>query len=147
MPPFLRLHIVELVRRKLAMRNFLIRTLLTALIFMFVLPLIPGIKFHGHLGVAIVCALLFGLLGFLVDLFAKFLSLMLTISTLGLALLILIPLWVFGFWLLPAVTLHVLSEFMPGHFAVNGWIPAIEGGLVLMVVGILTGGSPKKLVK
>jgi len=88
----------------------------------------------------------FSIVGWLVDLLAKLLSALWAIGTMGLALLILIPLWILGFWLLPAVTLKLVADMMPAHLTVSGWIPAIEGGLVMMIIGALTtfGGRSKK---
>lgn len=126
------------------MIRFLVRTALTGLAFMYLLPMIPGIDFHGNFGIAVVAALILGIVGWLVDMLAVVLAAVWTISTLGLALLILIPLWVLGFWLLPAVTLHVVADMMPTHLTVNGWLPAIEGGLVLLVVGVATSPLAKK---
>jgi uncharacterized membrane protein YvlD (DUF360 family) len=126
------------------MTKFIVRILLTAVTFAFILPMIPGIDFHGNFGIAIVAALVFGIIGSLVDLLAKTLTALFTITTLGLGLLILIPLWVLGFWILPAISLHVLADFMPQHVRVEGWMPAIEGGLVLLVVGAITSFKSKK---
>ena len=120
------------------MIRFIARILLTAATFHFILPLIPGIDFHGNFGIAVVAALVFGFIGWLVDLIAVALTAFFTIGTLGLGLLILVPLWLFGFWLLPAVTLKVVADIMPTQLAVGGWIPAIEGGLVLLLVGAIT---------
>jgi uncharacterized membrane protein YvlD (DUF360 family) len=127
------------------MIKFLVRLILTALTFLYVLPHIPGITFHGSLGVAIACAIAFGIVGWLVDLLAVVLSALWAISTLGLALLILIPLWLVGYFILPAVSLRVLADIIPQHLHIAGWIPAIEGGLVMLLLGILTSAKrPKK---
>ena len=120
------------------MFRFAIRTGATALTFYFLLPLIPGIDFHGNFGIAIFSAIVFGFIGWLVDIAAKAISALFAISTLGLGLLILIPLWTLGFWLIPSLTLHIVSEVMPKHITVHGWIAAFEGGLMLFVVGMLT---------
>lgn len=109
-----------------------------ALVFIFVLPLIPGIVFHGNFVAALLLAFFFGICLWLVDLLAMTVSAMLTVGSLGLALLILIPLWIFGFWLLPAVALKLLADFFPSHLTVAGWTPAILGGLVMLFVGVLT---------
>lgn len=126
------------------MLRALIRFLLSAAAFAFVLPHIPGIDFHGNFGIAILAALIFSVLGFFVDLSAKLISALFTVASLGLALLWLIPLWIFGFWLLPAVTLKLVADLMPTNLSVAGWIPAAEGGLVLLIIGALTGGRGKK---
>jgi uncharacterized membrane protein YvlD (DUF360 family) len=121
------------------MIKFIIRVCLTAAIFMFVLPQIPGIHFHGHFSTALLMSIAFGIASFLVDLITMAISTMLTISTLGLALLVLIPLWAIGFWILPAVALKFTADFMPANLTVDGWMPAILGGLVLLVVNAATG--------
>lgn len=122
----------------------LIRFLVSAAAFYFILPLIPGISFHGNFWVALGAALLFSIAGFFVDLIAMFLSAVITVGSLGMALLWLIPLWIIGFWLLPAVALKVVADLMPSHLAVAGWIPAAEGGLVMLVIGAITGARSRK---
>ncbi len=63
-----------------------------------------------------------------------------TISTLGLALLILIPLWIFGFWLFPALALELVAFVAPDHLSIHGILPPILGGLTMMIISMLTGG-------
>ena len=126
------------------MFRFVARTLITAFTFAFILPQIPGIDFYGNFGTAVVASVLFGVLGSLVDFAAVTLTALFTITTLGLALLVLIPLWVFGFWILPAVSLKLLADVMPQYLKVAGWIPAIEGALVLLVIGSVTSFLFKK---
>jgi hypothetical protein len=118
--------------------------LLTALVFTSVLPLIPGIAFHGNFVGALVLAFFFGIFLWLVDLLAMTVSAMLTVGSLGLALLILVPLWIFGFWLLPAVALRLSADFFPNYLTITGWLPAILGGLIMLFIGVLT-SSFKKL--
>lgn len=124
------------------MFRVVLRLLLTALAFCFLLPLIPGIDFHGDFGAALIIAVLFAVMSFFVDLAAVLLSAVLTISSLGMALLWIIPLWVLGFWLLPAVALMAVSDFLPGYLTVNGWMAAIGGGLVMLLVGAITSSIP-----
>lgn len=120
------------------MIRWLLRLLLTALVFAFVLPLINGITFHGGTFAALGVALVFGIMLWVVDVIAIMLTAALAVGTLGLALLWLIPIWILGFWLLPAFALKLVAHFMPSYFTVVGWGPAILGGLVLLVVGMLT---------
>jgi len=129
------------------MGRFLIRILLSALAFIYILPMIGGIQFHGGLVAAIGMALFFGIVVWLVDVVAIALSAVITVGTLGLALLWLIPLWLLGFWILPAVALRLLSDFMPSYLSVTGWIPAILGSLVLMLIGLVTSGSTYKTIR
>ncbi|CAN5377398.1 hypothetical protein BH10CYA1_BH10CYA1_20700 [soil metagenome] len=129
------------------MKSILIRVILIALAFYFVFPLIPGIDVHGGFVHVFVAAIIFGLFGWLVEVCAIALSAVLTVTTLGMALLVLIPLWLLGFWLLPAVTLKLMADFMPQTLTINGWVPAIEGGLLMLLIGIVTGGNPNKYRK
>ena len=101
--------------------------------------MVPGIDFHGNFGIAIAAALVFSIVGWFVDLAAVAISAIATVSSFGLALLWLIPLWIVGFWLLPAVTLSVVASIMPQHLTVNGFGAAALGGLVMLIIGALTG--------
>lgn len=118
--------------------RLLIRIILKALAFAFLLPAIPGIAFHGNFVIAICLAIFFSLMQWVVELIAMAITAYLTISTLGLGLLVMIPMWILGFWLLPAIALKLVSDFMPQFLAVMGWGPAILGGLVLLVIGLIT---------
>ena len=122
----------------------IIRVLLTALAFAFLLPMLPGIDLHGNFGIAIVAAIFFGIAGWLVDLAALTLSTIFTVSTLGLALLWLIPLWLVGFWMLPVFALKLVAHMMPTHLTIHGWLPAIEGGLIMLVIGTTTANWKRK---
>lgn len=126
------------------MKAQLIRITLIALAFYFAFPMIPGIDVHGGFVHVFVAAILFGIFGWLVEICAVALTAVLTVTTLGMALLVLIPLWLLGFWLLPAVTLKVMADIMPNTLTIHGWIPAIEGGLLMLLIGIVTGGNPNK---
>jgi len=119
--------------------RLLIRIVLKALAFLFLLPLIPGISIHGNFLVAVCLAIFFGLMQWVVELLAMGIAAYLTVSTLGLALLVLIPMWILGFWLLPAIALKLVSDFLPQYLMVAGWGPAILGGLMLLVIGMITG--------
>ncbi|HMO23123.1 MAG TPA: hypothetical protein PKC98_19345, partial [Candidatus Melainabacteria bacterium] len=94
---------------------------------------------------AIGAGLFFTLLVWLVEWLAITLSALLAISTFGLAILFLIPVWLLGFWLLPAVCLKLLAGLIPHFLTINGWLPAIWGGLVMLVIGIITGEGPARL--
>ncbi len=121
--------------------RMIIRILLTAAAFTFVLPMIHGIDFHGNFVAALCLAIGFAVMLWLVDLAAVALSAVLTIGTLGTALLWLIPAWILGSWLLPAVALILLSDAMPNYLTVTGWMPAILGGLVMLVIGMCTSSA------
>lgn len=118
--------------------SFLIRLVLLALAFEFIFPMIPGITVHGGFVTALGLALMFSILGIVVSWGAALLTAFLAVGTLGVALLVLIPLWLVGFWLLPAYTLMLTSDVMPAYLNVAGWTPAIIGGLLTLVIGIAT---------
>jgi hypothetical protein len=118
----------------------LIRIAIQALTFAYLLPIIHGVNFHGGFGTAFILAVFFSLMLWAVEALAAALAAVWTIASFGLALLFIVPLWIFGFWILPAIALLAVSDLMPSALTVTGWIPAALGGLVLLVVGMLTGG-------
>ncbi|MBY0358271.1 MAG: phage holin family protein [Candidatus Obscuribacterales bacterium] len=125
------------------MKLFILKLALTALAFAFVLPLIPGIDFHGNFLAAIMISIVFGIMLWVTDLIALAISTVLTVSSLGLALIWLIPLWILGFWLLPAVALRLVADVMPNNLTIMGWMPAIFGGLIMLFIGMLTSDSSR----
>lgn len=129
------------------MIRFLVRTALGAAAFFYVLPHIEGIRFHGGWVSAIGLAIFFSLMLWGVETLLFLLSALLTFSTLGLALLVIVPLWLLGFWLIPAVALKLLADFMPNTLEVAGWWPAILGGLILLVIMIVTKGKKENQKK
>jgi uncharacterized membrane protein YvlD (DUF360 family) len=120
---------------------FFVRILLTAAAFTFILPMIKGIDFHGNFWIAVLAAVLFGIVAWLVDLLVMLLSAFFTITSFGLALLWLIPVWIVGYFLFPAVALKGVAHLMPTHITVDSWIAAAQGGLVMLLIGICT--NPK----
>jgi hypothetical protein len=129
------------------MKNYFIRLVLIAGAMYFLFPHISGVEFHGSFVHALLAGALFAFLGWLVEFAAIALSAVLTIGTLGMALIVLLPAWLFGFWLLPAAVLRLVANFMPQTLSFEGWIPAIWGGLIMLVIGILTGGNARKKVR
>lgn len=123
--------------------KLLMKIVLTAAAFAFILPLIPGIDFHGGFLTAILISLLFGIMLWVTDVVAVALSALITIGSMGLALIWLIPLWILGFWLLPAVALKIVADFMPANLTITGWIPAILGGLIMMFIGLITSDTSR----
>ncbi len=120
------------------MKKFIVRLVLLTLAFHYVLPMIKGIEVHGTFLNAFGLAFFFSVVAWLVSFAATFLTTLLAVGTLGLALLVLIPLWILGFWMLPAVALKLLAEFSPGYLTIDGWVPAIIGGLCMLFIGVVT---------
>lgn len=129
------------------MKRQIFRLILISLAFYFVFPNIPGIQIHGNFVHIFIAAIAFAFLGWVVESIAIAISAILTFGTLGLALLILVPLWLFGFWLIPAYVLKLLADMMPSYLTISGWMPAIIGGLVMLLIGIATGGNPNRYRK
>lgn len=122
------------------MVRFLMKLLATALSFVYVLPMINGIEFHGTFVHALILAAIFSLMLWGVELLAMGLAAVWTITTFGVALLFLIPLWIVGFWILPAIALKMVADTMPQYLTIYGFWPAVWGGLVILVIGMITGG-------
>lgn len=123
------------------MMRLLLKILITALAFVYLLPMIPGISFHGGFVSAIGLAIVFGIMLWVVELIAMAISAVWAVGTLGVALLWIIPFWILGFWILPAVALMLVAAMMPGYLSVTGWMPAILAGLVMLAIGLLTSKS------
>lgn len=117
-----------------------IRIALKALAFMYVLPMIPGVQFHGTFLQALILSVVFTVLLRVVEWFVLFFATMWTVATFGLALLVLIPLWIVCFWVFPAVSLMVVSSVWPEHLTIGGLVPLLEGSFVLLIVSMITGG-------
>lgn len=126
------------------MNRQLLRVALISLAFYFIFPQIPGIHVHGNFLHVFIAGIVFTLLGWLVETIAIAISALLTLGTLGMALLVLVPLWLFGFWLIPAYVLKLTADVMPTYLTIAGWTPAIIGGLIMLVIGVATGGAPSR---
>ncbi|MCC7531419.1 MAG: phage holin family protein [Candidatus Melainabacteria bacterium] len=128
------------------MKRYLIRLVLVASAFYFIFPMIPGVQFHGSFLHALGVGMLFAFFGWIIESIAIAISTILTIGTLGVALIFLVPMWILGFWLLPAVGLRYVADFMPESLSFTGWWPSIWAGLVMLVIGIATSGDDSKRV-
>ncbi len=120
------------------MKALIFRILLSALAFMYVLPLISGIEFNGGFLTAVGMAILFGVMFWLVDLLAVTISAVLAIGTLGVALLWLIPFWILFFWLIPVAALIAVSSIAPSALFIANSTAAVLGGLVLLAISLTT---------
>lgn len=129
------------------MVNYLIRLGLISSAFYFLFPMIPGIQFHGNFFHALAAGVLFAFFGWVVESIAIALTAVLTFGTFGLALLVLVPAWILGFWLIPAAVLMYLSGILPGTLSFTGWVPAIWGGLIMLCIGIATSGKVHERVR
>ncbi len=134
-------HSLDAIGEFSQMTRFLIRLLLIASAFYFVFPEIPGVTFHGTFVHAGVAALVFVIVAWLVEMLAIAISAMLAVGTLGLALVILIPAWLLGFWILPALGLKYLAVLMPETLSFTGWTSVLYASLPMLVIGVITSGD------
>ena len=123
------------------MSRHLIRLFLTAASFYFLFPLIPGAQFHGSFASALLAGILFTVIGWMTEFTVLAISASLIIVTFGMALFVLVPAWLVGFLLLPALVLRFVADFMPSVLWFAGWWPAIWGGLVMLFIGAITSGD------
>lgn len=124
------------------MLRLILRICLKALAIMYLFPHMKGIQFHGDFATALGLAVFFSLLLSFAEFLAAFASGVLTISTLGLALLVIIPARILFFWLLPTVSLVLISDWFPHLLSLHNWLSAALGGLVLLTIGLVT--RPRK---
>ena len=94
--------------------------------------IVPGILFTGDLLTLLVAGAILGLFNLIVRPLAMLLSLPLLILTLGLF-----------YFILNAILLWVASALIPGY-TIAGFVPALIGSLVLMIVNWLIGALVKK---
>ena len=94
--------------------------------------IVPGILFKGDLLTLLVAGAILGLFNLIVRPLAMLVSLPLLIVTLGLF-----------YFILNAILLWVASAIIPGY-TIAGFVPALIGSLVLMVVNWLIGALVKK---
>jgi putative membrane protein len=97
------------------------RILITALAVLAIANIIPGIAVSGF-GIAVVVAIVWGILGLTVRPLLNLLALPINLLTFGL----------FSF-IINALVFWLMAGLVPG-FSVDGFIPALEGSLILAVV-------------
>lgn len=105
--------------------HFILRLLINGIVFYLIAMYVPGIHANGF-GAAVLAAFIFGIVNAIVRPIVLLLTLPLTILTLGLFIIIVNALM---FWLTTWIT--------PG-FHVDGFKPALIGGIIMMIVGIIT---------
>lgn len=122
------------------MSRYLLRLVLITGIFYFIFPQIPGVHAQGSFTLAFLIGILLSLLGTFVEYAAIAFSCRLKKKTFRSALTLLIPSWIFGFGVLPVFSLLWLSFLIAPEFNFDGWMPAIMGGVLVLSVGVITGG-------
>ncbi len=105
--------------------NFLLRLLINGIVFYCIALYVPGIHAAGF-GAAVFAAFIFGIVNAIVRPIVLVLTLPLTIVTLGLFIIVVNALM---FW---------LATWIAPGFKVDGFTPALIGGIIMMIVGIVT---------
>jgi uncharacterized membrane protein YvlD (DUF360 family) len=118
--------------------HFILRILLNASAFVYVFPMLKGLQFHGDFFIACAFGIFFSIVLSIIEVIAAFLSTVWTLSTFGLALLILIPLRLFCFWLLPTLVLFLIAHIFPNIFSIQNYISATWAAVILVAIGIIT---------
>ena len=111
--------------------SLIIRWILNTLALLFVVNVVPGFVYRGWVSLAIAAAVL-GLLNAIVRPILWFITLPITVLTLGLFLLV-----------LNAIMLELTAWLVPG-FGIEGFGWAILGALVLSIVSLVTGRIGRK---
>ena len=120
------------------MLRLIVRIFLKSLAIMYVFPLLKGLAFHGNFYWASALAVFFSLLLSFMELLAAFFAAGLTVSTFGIALLLIIPIRILFFWVLPTVSLLLIAHCFPDVLTVTNWFSAALGALILLVIGLIT---------
>lgn len=118
--------------------RLLTRTLLSALIIKFAFPAVPGLGFDGDYLAAILPAVIFAAILYLVETLCFGLAAFMTVASLGLAAIVIIPIWLLGFWLLPALALYLTTYIFPDLLLVKEPIASTYGGALLLGAMLLT---------
>jgi putative membrane protein len=105
--------------------HFLLRLIINGIVFYCLPYFIHGIHANSF-GAAVLAAFIFGVVNAIVRPLVLLLTLPFTILTLGLFVIIVNALM---FW---------LATWIAPGFKVDGFIPALEGGIIMMIVGIIT---------
>jgi putative membrane protein len=105
--------------------HFLIRLLINGIVFYLIALYVPGIHANSF-GAAVLAAFIFGIVNAIVRPIVLLLTLPLTIITLGLFIIIVNALM---FW---------LATWIAPGFKVDGFTPALIGGIIMMIVGLIT---------
>lgn len=111
------------------MGYLLIRLIINAVALWVATRLVPGISAEGDIGTLLVVALIFGLINAFIRPILSVLTCPLQILTLGLFTLVVnaVMLWLTGF----------VAQQLGLGFSVNGFIPALLGGIIVTVVSII----------
>jgi putative membrane protein len=105
--------------------HFIIRLLINALALWLIAKYVPGFHMGGGIWTPIIAALIFGIVNALVRPIVLLLTLPISILTLGLFAIIVNALM---FW---------LATWITPNFTVSGFVPALIGALIMMVVSLL----------
>lgn len=106
--------------------NFLLRLIINGIALYCIARYVPGIEAKGGVWTYLIAALIFGIVNAIVRPILLLLTLPLTIVTLGLFVIVVNALM---FW---------LATWISPNFTVHGFVPALIGGIIMAIVGIIT---------
>jgi putative membrane protein len=105
--------------------HFLLRLIINGIVFYLIAMYVPGIHANSF-GAAVLAAFIFGIVNAIIRPVVLLLTLPFTILTLGLFIIIVNALM---FW---------LATWIAPGFRVDGFTPALIGGVIMMIVGFIT---------
>jgi uncharacterized membrane protein YvlD (DUF360 family) len=123
------------------MIHYLIYLAILSIALYALIPQIPGVEYHGGFVISFLVVLSFLVVQKIIRLFLKALSFLATLSTFGLAQLVILPSRLVAFWLIPAAILKVVASFPDFNLRFHGWVPAIVSGLVLVSITKVSQGT------
>jgi putative membrane protein len=103
------------------MMRAILQVVLNGVALLIASKVVPGISFTGGIAYLLVAGLVFGLVNLIVKPIVSILSLPFILLTLGL------------FFLIINAAMLKLTAFFLSGFAVQGWVAAIEGGIVIAI--------------
>lgn len=127
------------------MIRFALRTLFSAFVLAYVLPVIPGVHFYGSFFPdAVVYGVLFAVVSWVVNWLLKFAAVAFTLATFGIGAVFAVLAYIVGWWLIPAIQLEALAAWFPHHMHIDSFGSAILAGLLWLVINAVLLERPKK---
>ena len=120
------------------MLRYTVATLLSAVCLNFVFGQIPGFSFTGGFGLALLLAALLSTTAVFFKAVGKAMTLTFNIRTAGRASFVLVPVWLLGIWLVPALELLLTAKFFPQLLSVQGLSAAMTAAGFLTLLQAAT---------
>ena len=118
--------------------RFLLTVLLSTAIVCLVFPHVAGVSFAGGILAACGFALATAGTAAFMKTVGRALTLTLRITTVLPAVLVLLPVWLLGVWLLPALELKMFAAAFPQAISFQGWGALLSASALLLAPTVLT---------